>query len=140
MSEMEQYNILIVDEDEATRCTLADLLRGRDEYRVLVAGEGREAVRIFVEEARIDIVLTDIQMPEMNGLELVTAMKNDYPLIPVVLMTARATEGNSLSRKRRNLGSSASCSRLRQWLLASALRLGSAFRIIDGTPNSPQEV
>ena len=71
MSEMEQYNILIVDEDEATRCTLADLLRGRDEYRVLVAGEGREAVRMFVEEARIDIVLTDIHMPGFNCLELI---------------------------------------------------------------------
>lgn len=91
MSEMEQYNILIVDEDEATRCTLADLLRGRDEYRVLVAGEGREAVKMFVEEARVDIVLTDIHMPGFNCLELMSDMQRLKHRPEILVMTSNGS-------------------------------------------------
>jgi anti-sigma regulatory factor (Ser/Thr protein kinase) len=39
-----------------------------------------------------DIVLTDLQMPEMNGLELVTAIKDRFPSVPVILMTAQGSE------------------------------------------------
>jgi CheY-like chemotaxis protein len=91
MSDREQYNILIVDEDEATRCTLADLLRGRDEYRVLVAGEGREAVKMFVEEARIDIVLTDIHMPGFNCLELMSDMQRLRHRPEILIMTSNGS-------------------------------------------------
>lgn len=91
MSEKAQYNILIVDEDEATRCTLADLLRWRDEYRVLVAGEGREAIRMFVEEARIDIVLTDIHMPGFNCMELMSDMQRLKHRPEILVMTSNGS-------------------------------------------------
>ncbi len=55
------------------------------------AGHGKEALEIIVRESP-DVVLTDLLMPEMDGLELVERIKRDYPAIPVILMTAHGSE------------------------------------------------
>ena len=55
------------------------------------AADGKQALAQLARE-QPDLVLTDLQMPEMDGLQLVTAIKKDYPRVPVILMTAPAAK------------------------------------------------
>lgn len=83
--------VLIVDDSKVDRMIAAGLLAKRPNLAVVHAGDGKEAL-IQLEVDQPDIVLTDLQMPEMNGLELVEAVRKRYPLIPVILMTAQGSE------------------------------------------------
>ena len=61
-------------------------------YRVLEAGSGPEALRLLGSESGIDLVLTDIVMPEMHGLELVDRALAAAPDLRILLMTGHALE------------------------------------------------
>lgn len=83
--------ILVVDDSATDRRLAGGLLERRPGWAVDYAGDGREALaRIAVRPP--ELILTDMQMPELNGLELVEAVQRDYPLIPLVLMTAQGSE------------------------------------------------
>jgi CheY-like chemotaxis protein len=83
--------ILVVDDSATDRGVAGGLLAKDDQNTVAYATNGREALKL-VERELPDLVVSDLQMPEMNGLELVEAMRHDFPSIPVVLMTARGSE------------------------------------------------
>ena len=88
---MVMQTLLVVDDSRVDRRLVGGLLQKTDEYEVIYAENGRDAL----ERLELDIpdaVLTDLHMPEMNGLELVQTIKRDYPLIPVLLMTAQGSE------------------------------------------------
>ena len=59
--------------------------------KVLYAENGREALTRLQEQAP-DLVLTDLHMPEMDGLELVVEVRKSCPLVPIILMTAFGSE------------------------------------------------
>lgn len=83
--------ILVVDDSEMDRRLAGGILRKNSEWEVLFANDGKHAL----EEMELhlpDAVLTDLQMPKMNGLQLVSAIREDYPLVPVVLMTNKGSE------------------------------------------------
>ncbi len=82
--------VLLV-EDSPTQAVEIRLLLEEGGHQVLHVANGRLAMRIL-EEHPIEIVVTDLEMPEMNGLELVEAMKIDFTHIPAVLVTARGSE------------------------------------------------
>jgi signal transduction histidine kinase len=75
--------ILIVDDEEVIRDLCAKALSG---YRSLQAGNGVEALRLL-ENEKVDVILTDVMMPEMNGLELLQRVKEQSPNQVVVMMT-----------------------------------------------------
>jgi len=83
--------ILVVDDALADRALVAGLAAKWMNSTVFEAVDGRDALA-KIEMHQPDVVLTDLHMPEMNGFELVTAIKEDYPSIPVVLMTAKGSE------------------------------------------------
>jgi CheY-like chemotaxis protein len=84
-------NVLVVDDSAIDRTRAGRLLEKGDGIHVAYAVDGRAALEEI--KSRIpDLIVTDLQMPEMNGLELVEAIKREYPAIPVVLMTARGSE------------------------------------------------
>jgi CheY-like chemotaxis protein len=83
--------VLVVDDALADRALVSGLIAKRLESFILEAADGRQALAL-IESHRPDIVLTDLHMPEMNGLELVTTVKARFPEIPVVLMTALGSE------------------------------------------------
>jgi CheY-like chemotaxis protein/anti-sigma regulatory factor (Ser/Thr protein kinase) len=83
--------LLVVDDSPLDRRLLRDLLGVVPQWSIVEAANGREALRRIAEE-HIDLVLTDMQMPEMNGLELVDSLRSQYPLVPVVLVTGQGSE------------------------------------------------
>src|SRR2546426_9167408 len=87
---METYNLLIIDDDPNIRKLLNELLGGRPEFHLLIAADGKEAVKQFAEN-RIDMVLTDIHMPGFTGLELMADMRKINFKPDIVVMTATAT-------------------------------------------------
>ena len=82
----QEITILVVD-DEAMMRQLLEKILGRDGYRVLDAADGEEALAIMGRE-EINIVISDLQMPGMNGFDLLKVVKKDYPQTGVIIMTA----------------------------------------------------
>lgn len=83
--------ILIVDDSPFDRRLAGGLLEKQLNCTVRYAADGAEAIR-RLDQGMPDLVLTDLQMPQMNGLELVQAVKTGYPLVPIILMTAHGSE------------------------------------------------
>jgi CheY-like chemotaxis protein len=83
--------VLVVDDALTDRALVSGLIAKGLESTILQAPDGKQALTL-IELHHPDIVLTDLHMPEMNGLELVTAVKASYPEIPVLLMTALGSE------------------------------------------------
>lgn len=83
-------SILVVDDEESLRITLAANLE-LEGHQVLEASSGEEALRV-VRERSVDVVLTDIRMPGLHGVELHRHLRREHPGLPVVLMTAFAQE------------------------------------------------
>jgi CheY-like chemotaxis protein len=88
---MAVLTVLVVDDSAVDRRLAGGLLEKQLECNVRYAADGKTALA-DMGQLLPDMVVTDLQMPEMNGLELVAAVKNDYPYIPVVLMTSQGSE------------------------------------------------
>ncbi len=83
--------VLIVDDEEPFVLSLADGLSSYKKYfNVRTAPNGAEAVKTL-KLSPIDLVITDLSMPKMDGFELLAYMSRNYPKIPVILMTAYGT-------------------------------------------------
>jgi CheY-like chemotaxis protein/anti-sigma regulatory factor (Ser/Thr protein kinase) len=80
-----------VDDSAVERRLVGSLLEKQIACTILYAADGREALQQMVEQLP-DLVLTDLQMPGMNGLDLTAAVKNEYPSVPVILITAQGSE------------------------------------------------
>ena len=81
-------NILIVDDEETLLLIIASRFKNyRDRFTVFTARNGKEAVKIL-ETEKINIVVTDLKMPEMDGFELLIYMDNNFPSIPVIVNSA----------------------------------------------------
>jgi hypothetical protein len=86
LSQRPERCILIVDDEEVIRNLCAKVLQG---YRILQAADGEEALRVL-EREKADVVLTDVMMPQMSGLELLKTLKEREPTQVVVMMTGFA--------------------------------------------------
>ncbi len=83
--------VLIVDDSSTDRLRAGGLLHQIDDLNIEYAVDGSDAL-IKIELHVPDMVITDMDMPELNGLELVAVMRKVYPIVPVVLMTSRGSE------------------------------------------------
>ena len=81
--------ILIVD-DEKNYLVVLEALLGPEGYEILTAGRARDALR-QIREADVDLVITDMKMPGMSGMELLEEVKKIHPHLPVIMMTAYGT-------------------------------------------------
>jgi len=81
----------VVDDSTIDRMVAGGLVQQGLGWQVTPAEDGARALAAM-ERQTPDIVLTDLHMPEMDGLELVQAMRGRFPLVPVVLMTAYGNE------------------------------------------------
>jgi DNA-binding NtrC family response regulator len=86
---MSQEKILIVDDDSQIRTLLAERLKFH-KYRVSTAEDGEEGLNIFRKEGA-DLVLLDLMMPKLDGIETLNRMKKEDPEVLVIMMTAFGT-------------------------------------------------
>jgi DNA-binding NtrC family response regulator len=82
--------ILVVDDEQFMVHTLSKILDLMG-YDVLSALGGREALDMYMSE-HVDLVVSDVHMPDMNGIELLTSIKSHNPQIPVILVTGYGVE------------------------------------------------
>jgi len=82
----EEATILVVDDEEMLRKILSKILT-KEGYNVHLASTGHEALEILRRE-KIDLLITDVKMPEMDGFDLLKTVKIDYPQIGIIVMTA----------------------------------------------------
>lgn len=84
-------NVLIVDDEKVFLLSLSDGLKSySDEFNVLIAFNGKEAVKIL-NSTKIDLVVTDLKMPEIDGFQLLAYLTRHFPDIPTIVMTAFGT-------------------------------------------------
>jgi two-component system chemotaxis response regulator CheY len=102
MAGMGPTRILVVDDDEPTRELLRDYL-GDAGYDVVVAVDGRQACRAL-SAFNVDLVVTDLEMPVMDGLELIRWLRGARPSCPIVLVTGRTDRELQLCRFGRRAG------------------------------------
>ena len=92
--------ILIIDDEQGYRDLLSMELADQG-YNALTASGGAQALEILKNEA-VDVIITDMKMPKMDGLDVVIASRRLRPGIPIILMTGYAVEERveeALSRK-----------------------------------------
>jgi len=111
-------NILVVDDAAVDRRLVGGLLQKHLECTVYYAANGAEALA-RMRDASPDLVLTDVAMPVMDGLELVTAMRAHHPQVPVVLMTAHGSEAMALEALDRGAASYVPKSQLADKLMST---------------------
>jgi len=90
-SERALASVLVVDDSATDRKLVGGLLQRSGGLAIEYAVDGKDAINRF-QESIPELVVTDLIMPEMDGLGLVAAIKSEFPLVPVVLMTARGNE------------------------------------------------
>ncbi len=91
-------SILVVDDERSMRDFLKILLE-KEGHTVCSAGDGIEALTAL-EEQGIDAVVSDIRMPRMGGIQLLEAVKNKYPQLPVIMITAFAAPDDAVQAMR----------------------------------------
>ncbi|HLO41100.1 MAG TPA: response regulator transcription factor [Phycisphaerales bacterium] len=87
---MSLATVLVVEDDAAVRRGVVDALTFAG-YRVIEAADGRAGLNA-ASEGSIDLVLLDILMPKMNGMDVLRAIREDLPGLPVIFLTARGLE------------------------------------------------
>jgi CheY-like chemotaxis protein len=95
--------VLVVDDSAVDRMRVEKLL-AKEGLSVLSAVGGRQALEILRREPP-DLVLTDMQMPEMDGLQLVEEIRSNFPAVPVILMTAHGSEEIAVAALQRGAAS-----------------------------------
>jgi len=91
--------ILIVDDEEAIRATLSQLL-GYEGYRVLVAPDGPSALEQLQQE-KVDVILLDVKMPGMDGLDVLQRLAGDRQRVPVIIISGHGNVETAVEAVRR---------------------------------------
>ena len=82
-------NILIIDDEKAIRKTLSEIL-SYEGYKIDEAGDGEEGFRKF-KEKEYDVILCDIKMPKMDGIEFLEKAKESNPDLPIIMISGHGT-------------------------------------------------
>jgi DNA-binding NtrC family response regulator len=91
---MKKNRILVVDDDHSMRLALSESLESCG-YNIAAAENGHEALALF-KNGKFDLVVTDMKMPGMTGIEVLRVVKDLAPEIPVILITAYGTVGTAV--------------------------------------------
>jgi len=86
---METMKIMLVDDEERFLSTTRKLLSKKG-YEVLTAESGQEALDLLLQHI-VHVVILDVKMPGMDGMATLKAIKRDFPLVEVIMLTGHAT-------------------------------------------------
>ncbi len=81
------FQILVVEDYRETRELIAEVLQNNPEYKVVTAEDGEQALKIL-DLVNVDVIVSDIRMPKLGGLELLAKVQQKNPDLPVILVTA----------------------------------------------------
>lgn len=88
--------ILIVDDDPVTRRTLCEFFKAEERYKVCAeASSGQEAIDVALKH-RPELIILDLSMPGMNGIQASRELKRLMPNVPIILFSEYAALGNRL--------------------------------------------
>lgn len=89
--------VLVIDDDEQLRALLSQILE-RAGYAVVEASDGGAGLKLFRAQP-VDLVITDLIMPQMQGIETITELRRDFPHLPLVAISGggRGTRADHLS-------------------------------------------
>jgi len=91
------FRLLIVDDDEDTLTALESYFTKKG-YDIVIASNGLDALKIIERsDGQFDILSTDIVMPSITGVALISVLKNRYPRIPVIAMTGYGQHPEALA-------------------------------------------
>ncbi len=87
------YKILIAEDSSTMRSLIVATISAMGDYQLIEAANGFEALRILPRE-KVDLVITDINMPDINGLELISFIKNNpnYKQTPLFIISTEGSE------------------------------------------------
>ena len=90
---MSNKNVLVVDDSATTRMLISLTLKKEGVYDITEVANGKEAVDRLSAES-VDCVLTDINMPKMNGLDLISYIRSEHsePQVPIIVITTQGEE------------------------------------------------
>lgn len=91
---MEKLKILVVDDESRMRKLVRDFLV-RQDFDVLEAGDGEEALDLFYKDKSIALIILDVMMPKMNGWEVCREVR-ETSKIPIIMLTAKSDESDEL--------------------------------------------
>lgn len=91
---MNKLKILVVDDEGRMRKLVKDFLV-KQNYEVLEAGDGSEALDIFFDNQDIALIILDVMMPRMDGWQVCREVRN-YSKVPIIMLTARTDERDEL--------------------------------------------
>lgn len=91
---MERLKIMVVDDESRMRKLVKDFLV-KQNYEVMEAGDGSEALDIFFENQDIALIILDVMMPRMDGWQVCREVRN-YSKVPIIMLTARTDERDEL--------------------------------------------
>ena len=91
---MSKLKILVVDDESRMRKLVKDFFV-KQNYEVLEAGDGSEALDIFFEDKDIALIILDVMMPKMDGWQVCREIRN-YSKVPIIMLTARTDEQDEL--------------------------------------------
>lgn len=83
---------ILVAEDEPLLRRLIQIRLEKDGYEILTAKNGHEAIEVITKTDDIDLIVTDILMPFMTGLELVSILKSMNKTIPIIVLSSMSVE------------------------------------------------
>lgn len=94
---IEKYTVMVVEDDPFMLQFIQSILQ--NEYDIISADNGKKAIQIL-ENSAVDLLLSDIMMPEMDGYLLLEAVRASHPTVPFVMLTARSENGDRLKALR----------------------------------------
>jgi excisionase family DNA binding protein len=94
----QQPRILVVDDDENFRVAINDFFQGRG-YTIRGAGDG-EAALALLREMTFDLLLVDLRMRKMGGIELIRQIRTLYPVVPILVLTGYGGKDSAIEALR----------------------------------------
>ncbi|MBF0198195.1 MAG: response regulator [Planctomycetes bacterium] len=131
MREDKEYQILIVDDQPDNAFLLEMLLRRQPNFKISVVENGKEALE-YVAENDVDLVLMDVMMPIMDGIEATSEIRKNFPIstLPIIMVTTLSDTENLV--KSFNVGASDYVSKPVEWHALKA-RICSGLRVRDAS-------
>ena len=115
-------SVLVVDDSAVDRKLISTLLSNQTDWHIDVRNDGQQALA-YVAEHQPDLVLSDMKMPNLDGLSLVGELRSKHPLIPVILITSFGSEELAMEALKEGAASYCPKTRMSRDLIAIARKI-----------------